>query len=229
MPPDIDPNYLRRFYLFSALDDQQIAQVMRTMSVVRLGEGQILFEQGSECHSFYAVRSGLIKLFRLSPQGGEKIYELVAPGRTFAEAIMFMEQHTYPVCSQALAATEVLSFPHSTFSGLLKDSVETCFRVMGDVSMRLRKLVMEVDQLTLQNATMRLINYLQNEPLPASGEANIDIELNIPKSILASRLSIQPETFSRILKKLKDQGLIEVSGKTIHVLDMAKLRDFSNL
>jgi len=229
MNTEIDAQHLRRIYLFSALDENQLAQVLRTMSVVHLNSGQLLFEQGGECHTFYAVQTGLIKLFRLSPQGGEKIYELLGPGRTFAEAIMFMEQHTYPVCAQALAPTEVLAFPHSTFGNILKESVETGFRVMGDISMRLRKLIMEVDQLTLQNATMRLINYLQKKPLPDSGSAEIDIELNIPKSILASRLSIQPETFSRILKKLKEQGLIEVSGKTIHVRDMAKLRDFSNL
>jgi CRP/FNR family transcriptional regulator, dissimilatory nitrate respiration regulator len=86
------------------------------------------------------------------------------------------------------------------------------------MSQRLHRHLNEIDSLTLHNATYRLVSYLLNEAAHSNRDQP-SLQLNTPKHVVASRLSIQPETLSRILSRLSKQNLIEVRGSHIEVLD----------
>ena len=214
---------LRRAYLFSELDEPQLGEVMREMRLVELDKGERLFEQGDPATRFFVVRRGLIKLYRLSPEGQEKVIELIAPGQSFAEALMFMAANGYPVHAEAVEPTELFSFDNAGYKALLRDSIDSCFRLMASMSMRLHKQINEIDRLTLHSATYRLVAYLLQE-LPEAVVASPNVQLTTAKSVIASRLSIQPETFSRILARLSREGLIEVEGNRILLRDIPALR-----
>jgi len=223
--PDAVEAELRRNYLFAGFDNEQMAKIKHSMRVLQLAEGERLFDHGIHADRFFLVRSGQIKLFRLSMDGVEKVIEIVHAGQTFAEAVMFMERQNYPVSAEAITATEVYSFENRGFVQLLRESTDTCFRLIADMSMRLHMRLNEIDHLTLQNATYRMINYLSQQ-IPEGSSSKIAIELNAPKSIIASRLSIQPETFSRILNNLQKDGVISVHGKQVEIHDARKLREY---
>ena len=223
--PEAVDTELRRNHLFAGFDDQQMAKVKHSMRVLELSEGERLFDHGEHADRFFLVRSGQIKLFRLSIDGFEKVIEIVHAGQTFAEAVMFMERQNYPVSAEAIAASEVYSFDNRGFIQLLRDSTDTCFRLIADMSMRLHMRLNEIDHLTLQNATYRLINYLAQQ-VPEGSATQVEIALDTPKSIIASRLSIQPETFSRILSTLTKKGIISVHGKQVAIHDLGKLREY---
>ena len=214
---------LKRIYLFDSLSDKQLERILHTMTLVRLGPKQSLFSFQQPAERFYLVRSGQMKLFRVSPDGDEKVIEVIHAGRTFAEAIMFMERHVYPVNAEAIEPTELYSFDMNAFMDLLKESPQTCFRLMASMSQRLHGLVEEINSLTLQNATYRLVNYLLQQ-LPEGAVKAPAIHLDTPKSVIASRLSIQPETLSRILSRLAGKGLLSVSGSNLTLHDVDGLR-----
>ncbi len=217
---------LRRNYLFSSLGDQQFAHVKHNMHILRLDEGQHLFDHGQKAERFFMVHSGQVKLFRLSLDGIEKVIDIVQPGQSFAEAVMFMKSQNYPVSAQSINACEVFSFDSRNYVQLLGDSIDSCFHLLGDMSMRLHMLLNDIDHLTLQNATYRLISYIAKQIPEGSGSASVEIELSTPKNIIASRLSIQPETFSRILKNLAKDGIINVHGKYVEIHDVQRLKEF---
>lgn len=213
--------------MFRALTDEQFSRMLQDTVTRTLRQGQHLFEAGTQASAFYFLLSGQLKLYRLSPTGQEKVIEIVRPGETFAEALMFLEIPAYPVSAQALADAELVEIKNSTFLQLLSHSVDTGRHVMGQLSMRLRGLLNEIDALTLQNASLRLVNYLLYLAQEANGEGgSTDITLPAAKNIIASRLSIQPETLSRILGNLAGKGLISVDGLNIKVLDLDGLRTF---
>ena len=83
-------NELRRNYLFAHMDEEHLATLLATAQELRLQSGDQVFRQGEPAERFYFMREGLVKLFRLSPEGDEKIIELMRTGETFAEAVMFM-------------------------------------------------------------------------------------------------------------------------------------------
>jgi CRP-like cAMP-binding protein len=216
---------LRSAVLLSRLSPEQLERVARHALRMRLDEGQWLFSQGDPAERFYLLRSGQIKLFRLSSEGGEKVIEIVSPGETFAEALMFLSAPRYPVCAAALEPTELIAVDAGDFAAMLRGSVETCFLLLGGLSQRLRGLIGEIDNLTLHTATSRLARYLLMK-LPANRRA---LELDVRKGVLASRLSIKPETFSRAVKQLADQGVIEVHGSHFTVLDRKALAELADL
>jgi CRP-like cAMP-binding protein len=209
---------LRETYLFSVLDDQQLARVEGMSRRVHLEEGEQLFRIGDEAKNFFLVLEGQVKLFRISLSGNEKVIELIKQGNTFAEALMFMERPAYPVNCSALVPTELLAIDSQGFLNLLRESMDTCFRVMGDMSMRLRHLIKEIDDLTLQTATGRVAGYLWGQ-FEIKGRKKLEFDLDAPKGVLASRLSVKPETFSRILHSFMDEGLVKIKGGHVVILD----------
>ncbi|BAP56067.1 transcriptional regulator, Crp/Fnr family [Thioploca ingrica] len=214
---------LKRVYLFAGLNTQQLEKIKQSMRHLLLAEGESLFEQGQRAERFFLVREGHIKLLRLSLEGSEKVFEVIAPTQTFAEAIMFMPNSIYPVSAQAIEPTSLLTFENRIFVEILKESSDTCFRLMFHMSRRIRHWINEVDNLTLQNATYRLISYILYH-IPNNHQDSYEFNLPIPKQVIASRLSIKPETFSRILNSLCQEGLLTVTGRTIHIHQVEKLR-----
>jgi CRP/FNR family transcriptional regulator, dissimilatory nitrate respiration regulator len=113
------PVQLREAYLFATLDEAQLKQVESSCHLVRLDDGQNLFQVGDEARRFFLVKEGKIKLYRLSVEGDEKVIEVVRAGGTFAEALMFMEQPRYPVSASALGKTELWAIDNRGFLDLL--------------------------------------------------------------------------------------------------------------
>lgn len=214
---------LKRHHLFSKLTELQLDKIYQHSQIHKLGEGQRLFNQADKVTSFYMVLSGKIKLFRISPDGQEKIIELVKSGETFAEALMFTNQADYPVSSAALCDTIVISINTKNFQEMLWDSTATCLLLLGDMSFRLRKMVKEIDTLTLHSGTCRVANYLIQEMT----DGNSSFKLDTAKNVIAARLSVKPETFSRIIKNLKNQGILTIEGNSVTVHDLEALKQHS--
>lgn len=210
---------LKRCFLFADLETAQLQRITKNAVRVQLEEGAALFQQGDPARRFYLAVSGQIKLFRLSPAGNEKVIDIVTPGHTFAEALMFLERPRYPVGAEALRDSEVISIDAVDFSDMLRNSVETCFVMLGSMSRRLRERLREIDDLSLHSATCRVAAYMVQH-LPAEGDS---FELPVAKQIVASRLSVKPETFSRIIKSLSSSGVIQVAGNRITVRDREAL------
>jgi CRP-like cAMP-binding protein len=206
---------LRRHYLFAELSEPQLRRIAEHAVGVRLADGEALFEQGDPARRFYLVLTGQIKLFRLSPAGNEKVIDIVTPGSTFAEALMFLERPHYPVGAQALQASEVISIDAIDFADMLLGSVKTCFLLMGSMSQRMRGLLREIDDLSLHSASCRVAAYLLRQ---AEGQTD-SFDLPVAKQTIASRLSVKPETFSRIIKNLSDDGVIQVVGSRVRIRD----------
>jgi len=220
---------LRRSYLFAQMSEEHLATLVASAQELRLQPGDPVFRQGEPAERFYFMREGLVKLFRLSPEGDEKIIELMRTGETFAEAVMFMgNQGRYPVNAEAVSEARVVAFDQKTFLKLLNDSRDACFGLLASMSRRLHLLVNQIESLTLQNATYRLVAYLL-EQIPGDRTRGTEVELSTPKAVIASRLAIQPETLSRILSRLRQGGLIEVQGNHILLRNVEALRNLVHM
>jgi CRP-like cAMP-binding protein len=211
--------------LFAALDDEQFERVERRTQVVSLDARQLLFQRGEPARNFYLVLEGSVKLALQSRAGDEKIVELVGPGQSFAEALMFMDAPAYPLAAIATDPSLVLAVPNAEYRAVLAESPPTCLRLLAELSRRLHALVREIEELTLASATNRFVRHvLDLAGSPPPGAAHVTITLPESKQVLASRLAIKPETLSRILRTLNDAGVVSVDGRSIHVPDVDRLR-----
>jgi CRP-like cAMP-binding protein len=217
------PDWFGQHHLFAPLEAADLARVLDSATPTRLDAGEELFSHGTPARRFYILEDGGVLLYRLSPAGEEKVIEIIQPRQSFAEAVMFMDGQRYPVSARALVDSAVWGFEMKTYRTLLEASPALCLKLLGRMSQRLHQLLQEVDQLSLNNARMRVVQYLL-DAAPDGKPDQYQVQWDTPKQILASRLSVRPETFSRILQRLSQSGAIRVQGKVVTVLDAERLR-----
>ena len=147
-------------------------------------------------------------LTRTAMDGNEKVIDIINPSQTFAEAVILSGCDSYPVNAQAVSPSRIISIDSSSYLTLLRGSSELCLKVMARMGQRMHWLVNEVGRMALHNATYRLIGYLLDQ-VDAKDTHKRSIQLVAPKQVIASRLTITPETLSRTLKKLAELELID--------------------
>jgi CRP-like cAMP-binding protein len=139
---------------------------------------------------------------------------------------MFLDK-PYVVLAEALADSLVLAIgKHAVFAEIERNP-KFARKMLAGLAQRLHHLVHDLEAHTLRSSTQRVIGYLLRDlPAPAPEEAPLEVELATSKGVLASRLNITREHFSRILRELSAAGLIDVHGRTIRILDVGRLRDY---
>ena len=219
---------VQQHQLFASLSPSQIDQVFTCASKVNLHTEQILFHQGDSASRFYFVVKGHLHLFRTNAQGQIKVIGVVRSNDTFAEALMFNKLAIFPVSAQALSECELISLDSEVYLQLLRQNPEACIAIMADLSVRISKHLNEIEVVSLESAKHRLLLFLLRN-MKTIGENQGEITLDIPKRLLASRLSIQPETFSRLIKKMSLDGLITENQDVIHIADIERLYASSDI
>ena len=215
---------LRSHHLFEPLNDEQMDELMNASQLLNLDKGDNLFHQGEPAHSFYFVISGAVKIYRLTPDGQEKVFEVIGNRQTFAEAMMLMDTPNYVASAQAVCPSQVYRFPNTTYMRLLEANQRLAFALLGKLSVRLHQRINEIETLSLKNATHRVVRYLMTQ-LNKEKDGN-SFQLPMAKQLVAGHLSIQPETFSRIIRRMIDEGVIAQEGRQITILDRRRLEQF---
>lgn len=217
---------IRQHHLFENLSEDRFQFIAQHSGLLLLKKNELLFECGFEANHFFMVRTGQVTLFQVSSDGYEKIVDILESGQTFAEANMFSNEQSYCINARASCDSELFYFDAQKFKSQLKQSSELCFALMTDMSNRLKNKTQEIVELSIHDAQYRLVSYLLEKSYNGSDlSCQPVVILSTTKSLLASRLSITPETFSRILARLKKQGLISIKNDAIILSEPGKLRD----
>jgi len=227
-PPKIKTQaFLANLPLFKELGQTEIDRIAAGSTELHVPRGEILFNRGDPCVGFHVVIYGQVKLSFVTTQGSEKVVEIIGPGISFGEALMFMEK-PYVVMAQTVADSLILHVSKQTVFDEIEREPGFARRMLAGLSRRLHGLIADVESYSLQSGTQRVIGYLlrQDEDL-AAGTAPYRVTLPTSKAIVASRLNLTPEHFSRILHDLSESGLIRVDGRDVEIVDVIRLRNFN--
>ena len=211
--------------LFENISTEDLTHFAANGNEKKFKKGQMIFESGSPADSVYLVLDGWAKLFRESPDGEESVIAVIAKGETFGEAAVFARSNFYVNC-MAVEDCTVLAVPCDAFVQKIHENGEFALKILASISARQKFLVQQIEQLTMKSAPQRLGLFLLK--IYATSHTGNYIHLPFDKSLIASRLGIRSETFSRAVRKLKNEG-INVKGKDIEIYDLAKLRRFCGL
>ena len=215
-------NALRSCQLFAGMSPLELGTLAEITVVKSVPKGSYLFHEGEPSRGFYVVQTGAINVHRVSAVGKEQVIRVFRAGESFAEASLATDKG-YPADARALEQSQVMLVEKAGMLALLRRQPELALRMLASMSSHLRILVAQLEDLTLKDVETRLANWLLKRcPNPASEKA-LKIELTMTKRDLASELGTVSETFSRTLAKFREQNLIEVKGRSVSVLNPAKL------
>ncbi|MEJ5210383.1 MAG: Crp/Fnr family transcriptional regulator [Burkholderiales bacterium] len=207
--------------LFRQVAEPQLSELARGCRELRPKRGEMIFQRGDPANGFYIVAHGQIKLAFPSAHGGEKVVEIIGAGQSFGEAVMFMEK-PYPVFAQALVDSLLLHVAKGALFQAMDSDPGLARKMLAGLSLRLHSLIHDMETYCSLSGTQRVVGYLlQHECL---GQPHAAVELPASKQVIASRLNLTPETFSRILHHLSEAGLIRVEGRRITIPDVDALR-----
>ncbi|MFN7140344.1 MAG: Crp/Fnr family transcriptional regulator [Limisphaerales bacterium] len=220
-------NSLRNCQLFAGLAPQDLKNVAEIAVSKSLEKGEYLFREGDPSHGFYIVQRGAINIHRVSAIGKEQTIYIFRVGESFAEASLAIDAG-YPADARAVEHTQVLLIQKAGFVLLLKRHPELALRMLAAMSLHLRALVGQIQDLTMRDVETRLANWLVKRCPDLKSSKPAHIGLTTTKRVLAAELGTCSETFSRTLAKFRELGLISVSGKNITVLSPVKLTELLN-
>lgn len=215
--------------LFGSLSDDELVRIAQGCQLMRLTRGDMVFRTGETCDAFYVVILGQVKLYVSAPNGQEKVIEIVGPGRSFAEAMMFLEV-PYILNVQSLTDTLLIRVSKKTVFGEIEQDPRFALRMLAGISRRLHGLVQDVEGYALHSGMQRLIGYLLRdvEDTNAANTGVVKVSLPVSKATIASRLSLTPEYFSRVLHELEAEGLIAIDKRDVRILDVQRLASYGS-
>lgn len=222
--------YLSLLPLFSDLEPEELGRLAAGTGVKRYARGDMVCRVGEPCEGFHVVVTGQVKLSVLSPVGQEKVIELAGPGSTFGEALMFGGR-PYVVSVQTLADSTLLAVSKCAVFKEIESDPRFAMRMLAGMSRRLHALIHDVQAYTLHSGMQRIIGYLlRDNPETADtlpSDQPIVVSLPASKATIASRLSITPEYFSRVLHDLEAAGLIDIDKRELRIRDPQRLSQYS--
>lgn len=196
--------------LFSVLSATQQAKLQEMYRFKALEPGQILFMEGEPCTGFYVLTEGAIQLTRASDAAGlHPTLAVVLPVNTFAEAALFGDED-FPATATALKESKVYHFPKEPFLAALKEDPALALSMIHSQAIWLRRMTMKVQELSGTDSLERLKGWLRQ-----NFKGQDTLKLPMTKKALAAQLGMTPETLSRSLRAMQDQGILEVEGTVL--------------
>jgi CRP-like cAMP-binding protein len=217
---------LGKLPMFRHVAPAHLHKLARHAELRRVAKDTVLYKHGDPATGCYALVYGLVKLSLCAPDGSEKVLRLVGAGETFAESVMFHEQ-PHPVDALALADSQLVFLPAATVFDLLDHDRAFVRTLLASLSQRIHTLIADIEAYSLNTGTQRIAAFLQSLADP-SAPSPARVRLPANKTVIASRLGITKETFSRLLHELSAQGMIEVCQREVVLRDPLRLAELAH-
>lgn len=219
------PGIVARLSLFKEASEDTITSIAAAGQFLSLSKGEALFMQEDPAEWFYVMLSGWVKLFRETMDGAEAVIDMATRGELVGETAIF-EDGLHSYCAAAAEKVEVLRLPSSLLKKAVNDEQPVALALLASMSRHRKRQSREIESLTLQNASQRIGCFLLRHCNQLEIDA-IDLKLPYDKSLIAARLGMKSETFSRALNKLREETNIEVKGSIVQIPSIDVISTYS--
>lgn len=209
--------------LFGAMPDEAVFRLIGNNGAKAYDKGKLLFQQGEEAEAFYVILDGWVKISRISPDGDETVVGIFSRGETFAEAAMFLGGR-YPVNAEVISQSRLVRIGAKAFRKMIHDEPDLALAMLASVSKHLKFLVEQIEQIKRLSAPRRIADFLTG--LCGTTHGSCVVTLPYEKLLIANRLGMKPESFSRALLQLRDVGVV-VKRDHVAIADVATLSDYA--
>ncbi|PVB62365.1 Crp/Fnr family transcriptional regulator [Labrenzia sp. 011] len=223
MPTERQRKIARTSLLLKSFPEQIREMVLSMSSWSTYDRGKTLFLQGETAQAIHIVMDGWVKLYRISPNGGEAIVNVFTRGESFGEAVAFRGL-AYPVSAEAVTSCEVMRIPSIALLEAMRKDPEIAVSMIASTFAHLHSLVSQLEQLKAQTGPQRVAEFLLE--LCDQEKGQCEVTLPYDKFLIAGRLGMKPESLSRSFARLKSAG-VRVNRNHAEIDDIERLRTFS--
>lgn len=209
--------------VFASLPAPAFEAILGGASVKSVSRGELLFVQGDPVNAFFVVLDGWVKVYRLTPSGGEAVVAVFTRGQSFAEAAAFVGGR-FPASGEAVTDGRILKLHSGNLLRLIRENPDIGLAMLASTSMHLHMLVQQIEQLKAHTGAQRVAEFLSS--LCTTVEGSCKISLPYDKALIAGRLGMQPESLSRAFSRLRQIG-VNIEQNTANIDDIVRLRHYA--
>ena len=224
MTVDNNVKYLKKIYLFSGLNDDELAEIAAFTLERRYQKGRIIFVEEEPGEAIYFLKSGLIKVSKQDGEGREHTLHYVNPGDVFAEVMLF-DAGGYPATAEVVEDAEIGLIRNRDMDRALIKNPGMTLEMLKIMARRLRNAQQQIMELALKDTTRRLAGLLLKlaEEHGVLRNNGVLISLPLTNQELANLVGTSRETVNRILSEFRRRKAITVVKQEGIVVNRAKL------
>ncbi len=211
--------------IFQSCTPDLLARISTGAVTERQPKGKILFINGDNAASYFLIRKGWVKLFRETLDGDQAVIDILPAGHLFGETAIF-ENGIYAYSAEVIEDAEILRLSLPALRHAIETDSHMALAMLKSMSHHRRDQEMEIEHRTLQSAPQRIGCFLLRL-IDQRKKGPITINLPYDKTLLALRLGMQPETFSRALARLKDETGMRIKASTVEIDSVSTLADYA--
>lgn len=188
--------------IFSALDDEELLEVLLTSTHRKLKKGELLYHEGDESEKLYVISRGKVKVTKFSREGREQILRILEENDFTGELSLFSTQMARSN-AEATETTDVCVIESGKIRELMEKRSGIAMKILTELSRRLEKTETLVETLGLMDVDEKVAKSL----LAMADDKDV-VDLGVTKKDLAAHIQMSPETLSRRLANFEDLGII---------------------
>ena len=218
-------NDLRSHRVFQNVNDAFLKRISSKAQLQNQNKGKIIFVHGDTIERFYFIKTGWVKLFRETLNGAQAVFDILGESHLFGENVIF-DNNTASYSAEIISPTQIISLPLSDLKTEIESNNKLALDMLQSMANHRRLQDKEMEHRTIQNASQRIGCFLLRL-VDQNNNGPVVIHLPYDKTLVATRLGMQPETFSRALSKLRDKTGITINGATIEMESLNQLSNYS--
>jgi CRP-like cAMP-binding protein len=212
---------LRQVPYFADLDEAGLARIEERLVERRYERGEVVFMEGGPCQGLYMVRSGRLRIFKVSAEGREQVLMVAGPGETFNEVPNF-DGGTNPASAEALEPSVLYLLPKKDLLSIVETEPVVARAIMRVFASHLRHLTALVEDLSFRNVTSRVAKILLGQVQRAGVGADARPP-RLTQQQMAAMAGTAREVVGRALKAMEQQGVIRVERGRVVVVSPERL------
>ncbi len=205
---------LQELPLFQGLDRNEFTNVCLSATKKRLAKNAYLFHQGENASALYLIKTGKLKLVRVTDGGKEIILDIIGPGEVQGETALFHNQE-YLFSAMALEETGLCCFNRQQFEALIQQNPGLAVKIISYLGQKLYKTLEHVAETSGTSTKEKLLRLLVRLAGVYGREIprGMIIELEITQQELADMVGASRVMTVQVLQQLTEEGIIERQGK----------------
>lgn len=216
-------------WIFTELYGKEFEEIEPLVRPIGYEKGRIIFEEGEPVFGVYLLSQGKVKLAKRSADGRRQILKLLGPGEILGEEVLFHEQ-TYSAYARALERARTYFVTIDEFRGFLKTHPSVAIRLIEHLSQEIKGFQNKVLETSYGSSLERVSRFLlaiADRWGEEEEDGGLYIGLELSRSELAELAGIASETASRLLTRLRERGILALSGSKIIILDRERLESLT--
>jgi CRP-like cAMP-binding protein len=209
--------------LFERFSQAELRHLLHVSSykVVQYSKGEIIHLQNEVCSTMDIILKGRVAVQKMDEEGGILKINVFSGGSILGANLLFSSRNFYPMTVTSETQAVLLHLPKELILELSQTNVHFMTGLMTEISDKTLLLTDKIDEISLKTIRQKILDFLRYEYLLQKKDV---LDIALPKKDLAERFGVRRTSLSRELNKMRKDGLLEYTAKTVTLKDISSIK-----